>query len=351
MRYHTRGECILSDDNFPLSDCHVLIIDDSELIQKSISRTLAVEHIRCTSALSGEEGLSLAQQEAFHLIFLDINLGDMNGVDVCEALRKIPGIETTPIVAISGSADIENHVNVLEQGADDFILKPFHSKVLLARVINHLKRIKVQQHNDELRSALQHYLSSPAVTQAQEQRAVEKLNAAILFSDMRGFTSASFDYKNEELFEAMNLALSFQADLVHLYDGYVDGFSGDGMLAVFSDEEAVQRAARAAIEIRNQAKTLSVGIWSPIPVGIGLHFGEVMRGDLGSENRKTFTVLGQTVNIAARLCGLARARDIIVSENMAQQLQPQFDLSSAKEVSIKGAPNDMNVFSLKHEKE
>ena len=341
----------MSTDSFPLSDCHILIIDDSKLIQKSISRTLAAEGIRCTAALTGKEGLELAREQSFNLIFLDINLGDMNGVDVCEQLQKIPNIGSIPIVAISGSADIDYHVNVLEKGADDFILKPFHSKVLLARAINHLKRVKIQQHNDELRDALKHYLSSPAVAQAQEKRSVQKLDAAILFSDMRGFTSASFDYENEELFEAMNLALSFQADLVHNFNGYVDGFSGDGMLAVFSDDGAVERAARAAIEIRNQAKTLSVGIWSPIPVGIGLHYGEVMRGDIGSENRKTFTVLGQTVNIAARLCGLARARDIIVSEIMAEKLSPSFDLSSSKEVSIKGAPNDMNVFSLLQEKE
>jgi len=324
-----------------------MVIDDSELIQKSICRTLLLEPIQTISALTGEEGLKLAKERPIDLILLDINLGDMDGVQVCQKLRLIPGLGELPIIAISGSADMDNHINVLEIGADDFVLKPFHPKVLMARVKSHLNRYVTQKKNSKLRLALQNYLSSAAVDQAKDKQSVRKLEAAILFSDMRGFTSASFDHEIEELFHAMNFSLSFQAEIVEKHGGYVDGFSGDGMLAVFDGANADTKAARTALDIRDAARDLSVGIWSPIPVGIGLHCGEVMRGDLGSPNRKTFTVIGQTVNIAARLCGLAKARDIIVSSEMGSRLKDNFLLSAPKEVSIKGAPKDMNVFSLR----
>jgi adenylate cyclase len=328
------------------TDLTVLVIDDSEMIQKSIERALTLEGIRTLRALSGKSGIQRARESNPHLILLDIHLGDANGVDVCNQLRRIPGLAQTPIIAISGSGDIDNHINVLEVGADDFLLKPFHPKVLLARVKTHIDRYVAQKKNEDLRIALQDYLSSPAVDQARDRRAVQKLQATILFSDMRGFTSASFDHDIEDLFNAMNYVLSFQADIVKSSGGYVDGFSGDGMLAVFSGKDAEFQAASAALEIRDAAHDLSVGIWSPIPVGIGLHAGEVMRGDIGSPNRKTFTVLGQAVNIAARLCGLARARDIVVSAELADKLKQKFQLSAATQVSIKGAPKDMDVFSL-----
>jgi adenylate cyclase len=336
----------VSDDSFNYSQCTVMVIDDSELIQKSISRTLLVEQIQSISALSGELGLKLAQEQSVDLILLDIHLGDMNGVQVCQQIRQLPGLDELPIIAISGSADIDNHINVLENGADDFILKPFHPKVLLARVKSHLNRFVTQQKNADLQRTLQNYLSSAAVDHAKDHRSVQRLEAAILFSDMRGFTSASFDHGIEDLFHAMNFSLSFQADLVQKHGGYVDGFSGDGMLAVFDGEDADIRAASTALDIRDAARELSVGIWSPIPVGIGLHCGEVMRGDLGSENRKAFTVIGQSVNIAARLCGIAKARDIIVSAEIGSRIKDKFILSPPKDVSIKGAPKDMEVFSL-----
>ena len=79
--------------------------------------------------------------------------------------------------------------------------------------------------------------------------------------------------------------MTFQAEVIKKYDGYIDGFSGDGLLAVFSGEHSERQACSAAIEIIQIARKTKVEIWEPLPIGIGIHSGIVMRGDLGSKIR------------------------------------------------------------------
>ena len=239
----------------------------------------------------GDEGLEAAQHRAlqatnnpdvapYDAVLLDLHLPDTDGIIVCNKLRSNPLTENLPILVITSASDAERHVAALDAGADDFVSKPPNQKVLLRRLATMILQRRNAFQNQLLMEQLERYISSATVSRVQKQTDTESIKAAILFSDMRGFTAASYDNDNEEVFEAINLAMSFQSEIVQKHKGYVDGFSGDGMLAVFDAPTCCSDACKAAVDIIKTARDTSVRIWDPLPIGIGLNYGLVIRGDL-----------------------------------------------------------------------
>lgn len=122
----------------------VLCIDDDRSMQELISATLALDGYQVLIAGSGTEGMRLALSEQPHLIMLDMMLPDMNGYEVLKMLRANPRTSAIPVVILSALTDTDHRVRGLEQGADDYIGKPFAMKELLARVATQLRH--AQEH-------------------------------------------------------------------------------------------------------------------------------------------------------------------------------------------------------------
>ena len=192
------------------------------------------------------------------------------------------------------------------------------------------------------------YICKATINKVQTETAhpSEQIEAAILFSDMRGFTATSYDNKNEEVFDAINVAMEFQSQIVQQFNGYVDGFSGDGMLAVFDQVNCALDACRAARMIIEKSRQTSLRIWDPLPIGIGLNYGTVIRGDLGSKNRRAHTVIGNAVNISARLCGVAKGREAIASLDIVERVKQEFEFTEPQKVNLKGIPTPFLAYSL-----
>ena len=140
-----------------------------------------------------------------------------------------------------------------------------------------------------------------------------------------------------------------QVDAVYGYSGYIDKFAGDGLMAIFEGDEMVENACRCALSImettrRNQA----VGDRSAFPLGIGIHVGEVLIGNIGSAEHLDYSVIGESVNMASRLCSYAEPMHIDVSEQIAGLLNAHdLGFDDPKYITMKGIEEPVGIYHLR----
>ena len=174
----------------------------------------------------------------------------------------------------------------------------------------------------------------------------------VLFADIRGFTRFCQEREAQELVRELNQLLSVQADVVLSAGGDVDKFIGDAIMAVFLDAadtpEQVYACARKLIE-RMQGEMPRHG-W-PLALGIGIHRGRAVVGSIGSEQRRDFTAIGHTVNLAARLCSKAGPWEILCSGDFHRALGAgsQAAFAPTEPMQFKNVQAPVNAFSCQVE--
>jgi adenylate cyclase len=177
----------------------------------------------------------------------------------------------------------------------------------------------------------------------------ERKLATVFFSDLRGFTAFSEHMEPERVVAILNAILSKQAAIVRQYGGDIDKFVGDELVAVFEGDEMVDNALRAAVEIQSTVNTsVDAGDEWPLAVGIGINSGEVVMGAMGSEDRMDYTVIGDAVNLGARLCSAARGGQILISEAASRLLRnsESFTLLPLEPMAVKGKAQPIRVFEV-----
>ena len=177
----------------------------------------------------------------------------------------------------------------------------------------------------------------------------EKRLATMLFCDIRGYTSFAERHDPETVVEVLNLYFQHQADFVAQNQGDVDKFVGDQLVAVFQGDDMVRHAVRCALAI--QAKTDELGREHPdwdLDVGIGINTGEVIVGAMGSKDRMDYTVLGDHVNLAARLCSYAAPGQTLVTETAYQAIAdcPEFAAEALTPIAVKGKREPVPVYQV-----
>jgi two-component system, OmpR family, alkaline phosphatase synthesis response regulator PhoP len=123
---------------------HVLVVEDEEHIQELIIYNLSKEGFRATGVLSGEDALKKARAERFDLILLDLMLPGIDGLEVCKALKKDEKTQNIPVIILTAKGEESDMVTGLELGADDYVVKPFSPKILVARIKTVLRRKNAQ---------------------------------------------------------------------------------------------------------------------------------------------------------------------------------------------------------------
>lgn len=182
----------------------------------------------------------------------------------------------------------------------------------------------------------------------------ERRHVAVLFVDIRGFTSISERLEPEQVVEMLNEYLSLTTNSIFRYSGTLDKFIGDAAMAVFNApfdlEDYVFCAVRAAWDIKKGAEALSSkyrGIYGrDIDVGIGIHCGDAVVGNIGCDFRMDYTAIGDTVNTASRLEGVAKPGQILVSSEVRDQLRERVDLTEIGTVPLKGKEKGMFVYQI-----
>ncbi len=181
----------------------------------------------------------------------------------------------------------------------------------------------------------------------------------VLFSDVRDFTTISEQSDSHELVAKLNEYLTGMVDCVFRHDGSLDKFIGDAVMAVwgntpynFGPKGDAVRAVRAALDMLAELRRLNAR-WrerglTEWRIGIGLNHGEVIVGDIGSQQQKEFAVLGDAVNLASRLEGLTKEYrlEILVGESLAALVRDDFYLQTVDLVQVKGKTVPVETFTV-----
>ena len=179
--------------------------------------------------------------------------------------------------------------------------------------------------------------------------------AAVMFTDIRSFTSMSERMTAEEVTAMLNEYFEVMVDLVFQCDGTLDKYLGDGMMALFgvpkSDDQAAAQAVRCGLEmqlaLRSLNRTRHARGEPPIAMGVGVNFGEVVWGGLGSRKTMDYTVIGDVVNTASRLCSAAKGGQVLISEAVRNALpEATFSLDALAPATLKGKAEPVPVYSV-----
>ncbi len=329
-----------------IEGARVLVVDDNHPIRYVVRRYLQRCHAEIMEAEDGQQAVNMALEHLPDLILMDVDMPVLDGMAACRLLRADARTASIPVIFLTGRDDDDRHMEALLSGGDDFIAKPFTAPILLARIANMVQRHRAEQEVKRLLALVKRYVSKP-VREAKGLGSVEEVEATILFSDLRGFTATSVHEDPARVFRAISDVQAQQTTAVLAEGGYVDKFSGDGMLAVFEGPDCAAAACRAASAIVRWARQFAgISFWQPPPIGLGIHHGRFLRGDLGGEDQLEHTVIGATVNIAARLCGVAKALEVIVSDDVAKKVSGSFAFEPVRVVNLKGLPDDSRIHPL-----
>ena len=182
----------------------------------------------------------------------------------------------------------------------------------------------------------------------------ETRNVAVLFADIRGFTSLTEGMAPEEVITLINTCMEKMSEAVEAEGGVVDKYVGDELMAVFgapvSRGDDAGRAVRAAIRIQEGLADLNKRCWAEgadaIGVGVGVNSGKAVAGNMGSSNRLNYTVLGEAVNLASRLCAIAPAGEVYISEATAGEVNSTLSVEPLGAHQLKGFSKDCHVFRV-----
>ena len=183
----------------------------------------------------------------------------------------------------------------------------------------------------------------------------EKRQVAVLFSDIRGFTSLSETMAPDAMASLLTEYFTEMVDIVFRHGGTLDKFMGDAVMAQWGaplgEPDDADRAMAAAIEMIHALDDLNQR-WRifrrpELQIGIGLNYGEAFAGNIGSERRLEFTVIGDTVNTASRLCSAAGSREILVSDEMRRSLTNPPPLEECAPMELKGKSQPVPVFRVR----
>ncbi len=257
------------------------------------------------------------------------------------------GLISAPLVNLAGAA------RELEQGRYEAIesFRSAHANRLEARdEIGDLSRAFVDMGRGlKQRFAMSKYMSRTTYQMLEQSGAAnpagERKWLALVFSDVRGFTAFSENRDPALVIERLNEVLGLEADVVRRHGGDVDKFVGDAMFAWFAGPDRCRHAVDAAAEILSGLQA-RFGGKAGTEIGFGIHVGEVVVGSMGSQDRRDYTAIGRSVNLAARLCSAAKSGQILVSEAVATELEDAISLNPLPPISAKGFAEPVRVFEV-----
>jgi adenylate cyclase len=359
----------------------ILVVDDLAPNVRLLEAVLAPRGYVVIAATSAAEALERVADSPVDLVLLDIVMPEMDGHQVCRALRADPATRFLPVVMITASGDQEK-VAAIESGADDFIAKPFDRAELLARV-GSLLRIK-RYHDTIVAQAAE----LAAFNRDLERRVAEQVEAlerlgrlrrflspqlaelvldsgddsflqshrrdiTVVFCDLRGFTAFAETVEPEDVMLVLGEYHAALGELVHGFEGTLERFTGDGLMVFFNDPlpcpDPSDRAVRMAVAMRERVHELAAG-WHrqgyELGFGIGIAQGHATLGRIGFEGRSDYAAIGSVTNLAARLCGEARPGQILITPRVHAATEQLAVAEPVGELALRGFARPVRAFNV-----
>jgi adenylate cyclase len=335
----------------------LLVADDNKVNRLLLTRSLELQGHRVASAENGRVALEMLRNEAFDLLLLDIEMPELDGFQVLEQMFGDARLRDLPVIVTSSLEGVAHVVRCLELGADDYLHKPVNPVVLKARINSSLEKKRLR---DQQKEMIRRFATSEVAEDLQQSGFAlggRRVRCTVMFSDIRGFTSLVESQPPEETIELLNTYYTLMFDAISGHGGVVNQMIGDGLMAIFGAPlplaEPSLAAVRAALDMVEMIELFNLDRVAldkePIRIGIGIASGEVVAGYTGTQQRATYTCIGDTVNLAARLEAHTKVaeRSILVDGDTQAALGDRVRLEPLGEVQFKGKAAAVPVFAVK----
>lgn len=326
------------------------------------------------TANSGFEAIEILRQQPVQLVITDQRMPELTGVELLDKIRQeFPH----PIrMIITGYSDITAVIDAINAGeVYRYITKPWNKEELHMTLENARQLYELAERNRKLVDDLQgmvdqlqktvktftKYVPEPVVEEvlaSQEGPKIkaQQLEATVLFCDIRNFTAMSEQLEPERVVDFLNEFYAEMTEIILRHDGHVNQFIGDEIFATFGAPLASpnneENAVFCAMEMMRKRETLHEKYMSafnlPIDVGIGINVGKVIAGNMGSEARMNYSIVGDTVNTCKRIESLTHQvfNSILISEGVYEKTHELIHTRQWEPMPIKGKKEKITVYEI-----
>jgi|GEM_PF-592685 len=353
----------------------ILVIDDAKMYRNIIRQHLENRNYRVLTAENGAEALEIASAKTVDLIITDMNMPIMNGEEFLIERRKRPELYKLPTIVLTGEKDNNIVSNLLKLGANDVLQKPFSIEEVLIKVDSYIelrnshkenealnKKLKrsikeINRINNKLSKYLSPQLYKTIFSNNKQDIESKRKKLTIFMSDIKDFTATSEMMAPEDFIEILNQYLTEMAKIAIKYGGTIDKYIGDAILIFFGDPESkgvkedAINCVSMALEMQRQMKKLqrywfNKGIKHPFKVRVGITTGYCTVGNIGSEDRMDYTIIGREVNLASRIETSAKPDSVCISHETWALVKDVVKCQSLGEISAKGIAQPIPVYEV-----
>jgi class 3 adenylate cyclase/FixJ family two-component response regulator len=341
----------------------ILVVDDETdlevLIKQKFRKKIRSQEYEFFFAINGKDALDkINNHPEIDIVLSDINMPEMDGLTLLSELSLSSPLIKSVIVSAYG--DMDNIRTAMNRGAFDFITKPINFEdltITMEKTLEHAKHIrdtlKAIKENNILKMYVDENVLNFMGNKEFESTMMsnETIEGTVMFIDICGFTSISETTAADTVVKMINAYFDEMVKEIIAQEGYIDKFIGDAIMAVFRGEYHLDRAIDAALAVCHKINALTeigadVG-YTP-KVSIGIKSGEMVSGNIGSVSLKRldYTVIGDTVNTAARLQDAAKENQIIISEDCYEQVKESFKCEKIGSITLKNKANPITIFQV-----
>lgn len=335
----------------------LLVVDDVEDNREILSARLAqLGYANVATASGGREALAMIERTPFDLVLLDLMMPGMSGIDVLERLRSAGQLAALPVIMVSAASETDSVVRCIELGAEDYLTKPVNPILLKARIGASLEKKRLRDRQKELVRRF----ATPEVAQDLQQSGFalggKRVDASVMFCDIRNFTPLVDAQSPEDTIELLNAYYTLMFDAISRHGGIVNLIIGDGLMAIFGAPVPLpshsDRAVRAALEMCEMLELFNIertAAQKPaIRIGIGIASGEMVAGYTGTNERATYTCIGDTVILAARLEAHTKmaGHPVLIDAATREALRNDIRVEALGAVPIRGKTQSVETFAV-----
>ncbi len=355
----------------------VLLVDDQPIFAQIVRRVLQQELAEFAYCQEGNQALTQALDFAPTIILQDLVMPGIDGLDLVRHYREQPALRDVPIIVLSSREEAAVKAQAFATGANDYLVKLPDKLELLARLKYHSQgyihlqernaayqallesQRQLEQRNRFIREIFGRYVDDNVVetilaTPDGVRVGGEKRQVAVLMSDLRGFTSLCERLMPEMAVRLLNRYLERMTEVIHRYRGVVVEFIGDAIIVMFgapvSAPDDAQRAVACALAMQQAMPALNaasrVSGLPELSMGVGVHTGEAIVGNIGSQQRLKYDVIGHTVNLAARIESYSVGGQVLISAQTLEACEGLVQIAGEFQAQPKGVREPIMIYRI-----